>query len=115
MLSLMDQAPCLRWCVDFDAVGLGDREKEFFLRLVDGCDLLVIVGWWTVTSPKAIENGIAALRRPEAVLYHGNRPLGVRNVPLAELIEMLQMRECRPQPAGLTVAIPARIADLASW
>jgi hypothetical protein len=113
MLSLMDAGPCLRWCVDYDAVGLGDRAKEHFLRLIDGGDLLVITGWWTVTSPKAIRAGLDAMRHKWNIWYHGNQPLGIPNVPLADLIEILRRRRCTPQPPRLEVAIPASLAGLA--
>lgn len=105
-LGLMDLAPCLRWYVDFDAVGLGDREKEMFIRLIDGvADPLVIVGWWTVTSPAAIVNGLAATRHKWGIWYYGNREVGIPRVPLLDLVEVLKRKTCRPAAPGLDVSV----------
>jgi hypothetical protein len=114
MLSMMDAGPCLRWCVDYDAVGLSDRAKEMFIRLIDGVpEPLVITGWWTVTSPAAIVRGVQETRHKWGIWYHGNQPIGIPNWPLVDVLEMLGRKRCTPAVRGMTVAIPASVAGLA--
>ncbi len=108
-MGLMDIGQCLRWYVDFDQVGLGDRAKEMFLRLIDGVgDPLVITGWWTVTSPAGIVNGLAHTRHRWKIWYHGNRDLGVPNFSIGDLVEMLRGAQCRPPAPSLRVRVAAR-------
>lgn len=109
-LGLMDVGQCLRWYVDYDQVGLDDRAKEMFLRLIDGvASPLVITGWWTVTSPAGIVNGLAATRHKWGIWYHGNRELGIMNWPIAELVAALKVKPCSPAVAGLRVRVAARV------
>lgn len=109
-MGLMDIAPCLRWYVDYDQVGLDDRAKEMFLRLIDGAaDPLVITGWWTVTSPAGIVRGLAAIRHKWGIWYHGNRDLEVMNWPIAELVRALKVKPCSPPVESLRVRVSAQL------
>jgi hypothetical protein len=106
MLGIMDVAPCLRWCTDLDAAK-GDRERDFFLRLIDGeAPVVAVAGWWTVSNPEPVRRALAQYRRSRLVV-HANVPLveeGQATGLEALIAELQAIAPVPASPPGLSVS-----------
>jgi hypothetical protein len=78
MLSLMDQIPRLRWCVDAD--GFNNRQREAlpaWLRCVNNVtDFIVVAGWYCSTSPEPLARAVRAVRWQRMMVYVQCRGVG---------------------------------------
>jgi hypothetical protein len=62
MLSLMDQCPRLRWCIDADGLSPSQQEElgEWLGKVAPSLHLIAFAGWYCSTDPRMIAQ---ALRR----------------------------------------------------
>lgn len=78
MLSLMDQLPRLRWCVDADGFDARQREAlPAWLRCMGNVtDLIVVAGWYCSTNPEPLARAVRSLDRGRAFVYVQCRGVG---------------------------------------
>jgi hypothetical protein len=97
MLSIMDQTPRLRWCVDIDAIKVPPMIFGDWLRCAENCcEMIAAAGWFSATSPAALVHALGRLRRrpPVYVRYFGRAP-----DPFAELRTAATLAELLAQIA----------------
>jgi hypothetical protein len=67
MMGVMDQVPRIRWCVDLDDV----KDKSRFARWMGWAEnfvgLVAIAGWFSLSDPTPLREGIAQLKRRPAI------------------------------------------------
>jgi hypothetical protein len=85
MLSLMDQIPRLRWCIDADGMTAAQREALTpWLACVNNVtDLIVVAGWYCSTNPEPLARAVRLLDGERAMIYVQCR--GVGDDPFEEL------------------------------
>jgi len=92
MMSVMDHAPSIRWCVEYDErVCRGARWVEFIPALCEVAPIVVVAGWFTVTDPTELRAAVAACPSSCApITYGGNTTLGgIEAATLAQLFDMI--------------------------
>lgn len=78
MMSVMDEAPALRWCVDIDRMPSQERLTDFLLMCERICSPLAVCGWFSLTSPEPLRRAMSSLANPERCYsYGGNVRFGV--------------------------------------
>lgn len=90
MMAVMDVAPRVRWCVDFDSI----RRKERFGRWLNWAENFVggiaIAGWFSITDPKLLREAVAGLKRPPLCYTQMAEIDGERVETLEEFIDRIQ-------------------------
>jgi hypothetical protein len=78
MLSLMDQVPKLRWCVDAD--GFGDRQRDalpaWLQCMQNVTSFIVVAGWYCSTNPEPLARAVRPLRDSRLRVYVQCRGVG---------------------------------------
>jgi hypothetical protein len=76
MMSVMDEVPALRWCVDLDAVhDKRSRIGDFLLVAETLASPIGVCGWFSISDPEPLRAAVRAMtRRP--IVYCGNIKLG---------------------------------------
>lgn len=78
MLSLMDQIPRLRWCVDADGFSVRQREAlTAWLRCVNNVtDFIVVAGWYCSTNPEPLARAVRSVNWARMLVYVQCRGVG---------------------------------------
>lgn len=99
MLSLMDQLPRLRWCVDAD--GFNERQRAAlpaWLRCMGNVtDLIVVAGWYCSTNPEPLARAVRSLNGERVAVYVQCR--GVGDDPFVDLRTAHSLEELVAQVA----------------
>lgn len=109
MLSLMDQLPRLRWCVDADA--FNDRQREAlpsWLRCMGNVtELIVVAGWYCSTSPDPLARAVRSLDGERVAVYVQCR--GVGGDPFAGLrtADSLEDLVTQVSRSNVSLALPS--------
>jgi hypothetical protein len=71
MLSLMDQCPGLRWCLDLDTLRPHQvAQLSPWLTCVHNvCELVAVAGWYSATNPKPLATALRRLARWRVACY----------------------------------------------
>lgn len=90
MMAVMDAAPSMRWCVDFDSLPVDSNLSSFLLLAERVADPIGICGWFTITHPDRVRELLLGLSVPP-VVYGGNVRFGTLReaTTLAEFIHEL--------------------------
>jgi hypothetical protein len=85
MLSLMDQLPRVRWCIDCDGLRPDQREAMpgWLAALGNVMDQIVVAGWYCSTNPEPLARAVRPLARERVAVYVQCR--GVGGDPFADL------------------------------
>lgn len=85
MLSIMDQCPSLRWCLDVDLLDRAALERlpAWATCVGNVTDLVVIAGWYCSTNPVPLASAARSIRRGAMLCYVQCR--GPGGDPFAEL------------------------------
>jgi hypothetical protein len=85
MLSLMDQIPRLRWCVDADT--FNDRQRASlsdWLRCLNNVtDFIVVAGWYCSTNPEPLALAVRRLQWKRLLVYV--QCMGVGDDPFCDM------------------------------
>lgn len=71
MLSMMDECPRLRWCVDVDGLDAAQLAKlTDWMRCINNVvDLIVVAGWYSSTNPVPLAMAVRRVRWERLLVY----------------------------------------------
>lgn len=83
MMSIMDHAPAIRWCCDYDCLDARAQKNigDVLLWAERLCRPLVVAGWFDPPDPQPIRRALSALSGDNLHVYAGG---GVRLVSYAQ-------------------------------
>lgn len=78
MLSMMDQVPRLRWCVDADTFTAEQREHlpNWLACMNNVTDFIVVAGWYCSTNPEPLARAVRRLNWRRMMVYVQCRGVG---------------------------------------
>jgi len=103
MLSVMDQCPSIRWCLDVDILTQAQRANlaNWLTCVGNVTERVIVAGWFSSTNPRPLASAVARLRRSRLTCYvqfHGVGEDPFRDLRTAETLAQLleQVRGSSP-------------------
>lgn len=71
MLSIMDQCPGIRWCLDVDPLTADQKAKlgDWLVCVGNVMERVIVAGWFSSTNPKPLAEAVGRLRRARTLCY----------------------------------------------
>jgi hypothetical protein len=113
MLSMMDQCPRLRWCLDVDLLSTAERERfpDWLACANKVTEIVAVTGWFCATDPTPLANAVRRVVGPRLRCYvqcHGKRRDAFDSLATAADLEQLIVQVNAGAGAGPARSVSAR-------